>query len=49
MMKMQKKVGGGPGVGWGDQDGCEQRIEFNVKIKKKVRGGPGGVGWLGWM
>ena len=29
-MKMQTKVGGGPGVGWGGQGGCEQRIEFNV-------------------
>ena len=44
---MKKKVGGGPGVGWGGQ---EQSIEVIVKMnKKKVGGGPGGVGWSGWM
>ena len=49
MVKMQKKVGGGPGVGWCGQGGCEQRIEVIVKMQKKIRGGPGGVGWSGWM
>ena len=45
MVKMHRKVGGGPGVGWGGQGGCEQRIEVVVKMKKKV--GAGGVGWGG--
>ena len=36
-------------MGWGGQGGCEQRIEVIVKMKKKVGGGPGGVGWSGWM
>ena len=45
---MQRKVGGGPGVGWGGQGGCEQRIEVIVKMKKKKKkkkkvGGGGGV------
>ena len=43
MVKMQKKVGGGPEVGWGGQGGCEQRIEFIVKMQKRSEGGPGGV------
>ena len=34
-MNMQKNVGGGPGVGWGGQCGCERRIEVIVKMKKK--------------
>ena len=38
-MKMQKKPEGVRGLG-GGQCGCERR---------KVVGGPGGVGWLGWM
>ena len=45
MVKMQKKVGGGPGLGWGGQGGCERRIEVIVEMKK-VRGSGGGV-WLG--
>ena len=44
-------VGGG-GVG-GSQDGCEQRIEVFVKIKKKIVVGEGGggvgFGGSGWM
>ena len=40
---MQKKVGGGPGVGWGGQGGCEKRIEVIVKMKKKSWRGWGGV------
>ena len=38
---MQKKVGGGPGVGWGGRGGCEQRIEVIVKMKKKNWRGSG--------
>ena len=45
MVNMQKKVGGGPGVGWGGQGGREQRIEVIVKMQKKSRRG-GGV-WVG--
>ena len=50
MVKMQRKVGGGPGmgwggVGWGGQCGCEQRIEVIVKMKKKSEGVR--VGWSG--
>ena len=42
MMKMQKKSwGGGQGVGWGGQGGCERRIEVIVKMKKKSRRGSG--------
>ena len=39
---------GGGGSGWGDQGGCERRIEVFVKIqkKKKMRGGEGS-GWGG--
>ena len=49
--------GGGVVLGGGGQDGCEQRMEIFVEIKKKkiggVRGGGGGggggSGWgLGW-
>ena len=55
---------GGEGVrvggcsGWGDQGGCERRIEVFVKIQKKmgggvgsggVGGGEGRVGGSGWM
>ena len=29
---------------WGSQGGCEQRIEFFVKIKKKNLGGGAGSG-----
>ena len=36
-------VGGGVGVGFGGQSGCERRIEVFVKIQKKKIGG-GGVG-----
>ena len=64
-MKIQKikKNGGvgsgggqvrGGGSGWGDQGGCERRIEVFVKIQKKIWGGGqgrgrdrgGGVGWM---
>ena len=49
------KIGGGVGsggggvrvggcTGWGDQGGCEQRIEVFVNIKKKKIGGGGEVG-----
>ena len=58
-MKTQKKSGGvwvgGGGVvgsGPGGQDGCKQRIEVFVKIKKKSGGGVGlgGRVWgSGWM
>ena len=38
------------GSGFGGQDGCERRIEFFVKIKKKkIWGGGGGVGGSEWM
>ena len=58
-VKMQKKVGGGSGPGWGSRGrgseprGSEQTIEVFVKIKKKIGGGGqvggwGGVG-SGWM
>ena len=57
--KIQKKNWGGGrvglwgGPGWGGQDGCEQRIEVFVKIKKNIffGGGVGGgrVGGSGWM
>ena len=36
-------------MGWGGQGGCEQRIEVIVKMQKKSRRGPVGVGWSGWM
>ena len=38
--------GGGVGSGWGNQDGCERRIEVFVKKKMGggVRGGGGGGG-----
>ena len=33
---------------WGDQGGCERRIEVFVKIQnKKIGGGSGGSGWGG--
>ena len=32
---------------WGGQGGCEQRIEFFVKIEKKIGGGSGRGGWVG--
>ena len=34
----------GVGGGFGDQDGCQLRIEFFVKIKKRNLGGGGGRG-----
>ena len=37
-------VGGGGGSGWGDQGGCERRIEVFGKIHQKKSGGSGGVG-----
>ena len=43
-MKIQKKNGGGAGVGFGDEDGCERRIEVFVKIQKKISGGWGNWG-----
>ena len=41
--------GGGGGSGFRGQGGCEQRIEFFVKIQKKknLAGGGGGSGWGG--
>ena len=42
---MQKKSGRGPGVGWGGQGGCEQRIEVIVKMQKKKSEGS----WWGWV
>ena len=48
-------MGGGVGVGFGGQSGCERRIEVFVKIPKKkifflgggVGGGSGeGSGWM---
>ena len=53
-MKIQKKnKGGGVRSGLGvrgrGQGGCEQRIEVNVKIKKKIfLLGGGRVGGSGW-
>ena len=46
-MKIQKKKGGGRGVVWGGQGGCERRIEVFVKIQKNKIGGGGGVGGVG--
>ena len=40
-------LGGGGGVGWGGQGGCEQRIEIFVKIQQKNIGGGMGSGWWG--
>ena len=46
-------MGGGVGVGFGGQSGCERRIEVFVKIKKtffwggRVWGGGGSVGGSG--
>ena len=43
-------MGGGVGVGLGDQSGCERRIEVFVKIQKKkfsFGGGGGGGGSVG--
>ena len=37
----------GGGSGWGDQGGCERRIEVFVKIKKKFSGGRSGGGGVG--
>ena len=34
----------GVGGGFGDQGGCQQRIEFFVKIKKRNSGGVSGRG-----
>ena len=50
-MKIQKKIGGRGGGGWG-KGGCERRIEVFVKIKKKKKffwggGGSGGGGVVG--
>ena len=50
-------MGGGVGVGFGGQSGCERRIEVFVKIPKKnfffFLGGGGSVGGSGegsgWM
>ena len=36
--------GGGVGVRFGGQSGCERRIEIFLKIQKKNLGGWGGVG-----
>ena len=36
--------GGGEGLGWGCQGGCDLRIEFFVKIQKKNWGGGSGGG-----
>ena len=45
-MKIQKQNWGG-GSRWGNQGGCERRIEVFVKIpKNKRRGGGGGSGWM---
>ena len=44
-------MGGGVGVGFGGQSGCERRIEVFVKIQKKKNWGGGSVGggsWSGW-
>ena len=40
-------VGGGGGVGWGGQGGCERRIEVFEKIHKKWFSGAGGGFGLG--
>ena len=51
-------MGGGVGVGFGGQSGCERRIEVFVKIQKKKTfffegggrwGGRGRVGGSEWM
>ena len=42
--------GGGVGVRWGGQSGCERRIKVFVKIQKKKNfflGGGGGGGGVG--
>ena len=40
--------GGGSGWWGGEVRVCERRIEFFVKIQKKIGGGPGGgSGWWG--
>ena len=45
-------MSGGEGLGWGGQGGCDLRIEYFVKIQKKIWGGgggwSGGGGGLGW-
>ena len=42
-------MGGGVGVGFGGQSGCERRIDVFVKTKKKffLGGGGGGRGSVG--
>ena len=45
MLKMRKKVGGGPRVGWGGQGGSERRILAIVKMK--TYRGRSGQGWGG--
>ena len=40
------RLSGVGGVGFGGQDGCERRIEANVKIQKKMGGGGPGVGFF---
>ena len=45
-VKIKKKNWGG-GAGWGDQGGCERRIEVFWKIKKKNGGGGGRGGMVG--
>ena len=48
--KFKKKMGGGIGVSWGSergcQGGCERRIEVLGKIPEKNGGGVGGSGWV---
>ena len=48
-VKIRKKMGGGGvgGSGWGDQGGCERRIEVFGKIQKKKHLGGGGWGGEG--
>ena len=47
----KKKIGGGGGVGFGGQGGCERRIEVFMKIQNNFffgGGGGGGGGGSGW-
>ena len=44
---MGGRFGGGGGVGLGGQGGCERRIEFFVRIQKKMGGGSGRGGRVG--
>ena len=43
-MKSKKKCLMGAGSGWGNQGGCEQRIEVFVQIHKTIF--LGGEGWV---